>query len=107
MTATIKLSFGALLLAGCLVIASPESQATPCCVPPPPPPQKVLLLVCHPCTECKAEISVCLPACCQGTPSVCFQPTILGCGKTVYEWSCGYRVIVRYTHSGGFRVIER
>lgn len=76
-----------------------------CC--PPPPPQKVVLVVCHPCTKCKHEVAVCIPACCQGTPNVCFERTILGAGKSVYEWSCGHTVVVRYHHDGGYRVLQR
>jgi hypothetical protein len=81
--------------------------APPCPPPPPPPPIKLVLQVCHPCTGCKIEIPVCLPACCIGEPCVRFQDTIIGEGKTVFEWKCGHKVVVRYTHSGGYHVHER
>jgi hypothetical protein len=79
------------------------------CVPPcpPPPPQMFVLQVCHPCTGCKYEVPVCIPACCTGEPCVRFEKTLIGYGKTVFEWSCGHKVIVRYPHGGGYRVIER
>ena len=69
--------------------------------------QKVVLVVCHPCTGCKHDVAVCIPACCQGTPKGCFERTLIGQGKTVFEWSCGHQVVVRYHHDGGYRVIQR
>jgi hypothetical protein len=78
--------------------------APPC---PPPPPIQVILEVCHPCTGCKYEVPVCVPACCTDTPCVHFERTLIGYGKTVFEWQSGHRVIVRYPPGGGYRVIER
>jgi hypothetical protein len=68
------------------------------------PMQQIVLEVCHPRTECKLQVPVCVPVCCQGVPCVRFQRTLLGPGKTVFSWACGYEVVVRYTHSGGYRV---
>ena len=108
MSTTMKLSLLALLLGVMLTAPSTTVQAghhvRECC--PPPPPHTVILVVCHPCTDCKHEIAVCVPACCEGAPSMCFRRTICGCGKTIFTWSCGYQVVVRYTRNGGYRVVR-
>lgn len=75
--------------------------------PPPCPPQTIILNVCHPCTGCQYDIPVCIPGCVQGAPCVRFERTLIGHGRTVFEWSCGHRVIVRYPHGGGYRVVNR
>lgn len=97
------------LAATCLVFGSGPIQAHqrdcgPAC--PPPPPQHIVLQVCHPCTGCTIDVPVCVPACCTGAPTVCFRNTLIGNGKTVFEWCCGYQVVVRYTHCG-YRVVQR
>jgi hypothetical protein len=74
---------------------------------PPVPMQNVVLEVSHPKTCCKIDVPVCIPCCCQGPPCVRFEHTILGHGKTVFTWTCGYQVTVRYTHGGGIRVVQR
>ena len=92
----------------CLAGLSSEADAfgrRDCC--PPPPPIEVVLQVCHPCTGCKYDVHVCVPACCVDTPCVHFEKTLIGYGKTVFEWQSGHKVIVRYPHSGGYRVVER
>jgi hypothetical protein len=104
---------GAAVCGICLVGLSGQADAfglcrrdcPPSC--PPPPPLKLVLEVCHPCTGCKYEVPVCVPACCVGEPCVRFERTLIGYGKTVFEWQCGHRVVVRYPHAGGYRVIER
>jgi len=106
MLASVKLVAAAVLLAGSAAMASSAVQAGHRCCPPPPP-QKVVLVVCHPCTSCVYEIPVCIPACCQGAPSVCFQNTCIGYGRNVFEWSNGYRVVVRFLSGGGYRVVQR
>ena len=70
----------------------------------PAPLQQVVLEVCHPRTGCTLQVPVSMPLCCQGAPCVRFQRTLLGPGKTVFTWACGYEVVVRYTHHGGYRV---
>jgi hypothetical protein len=75
-------------------------------VVPAPGPQHVVLRVCHPCTGCHYDVPVCLPACCEGAPRVCHQRTIIGCGRVVYEWCCGYRVVIRFTRHGGYRIVH-
>lgn len=74
---------------------------------PPGPMLNVVLQVTHPKTCCPIPVAVCVPACCQGPPCVRFQRTLFGHGKTVFTWSCGYEVTVRFTHGGGYRVIQR
>jgi hypothetical protein len=69
------------------------------------PMQQIVLQVCHPQTYCKLDVPVCVPLCCQGVPCVRFQRTLLGHGKTIFTWDCGYEVVVRYTHGGGYRVL--
>jgi hypothetical protein len=71
-----------------------------------PPTYKVVLEVCHPKTCCKIDVPVCIPCCCQGAPCVRFEHTLLGPGKTVFTWSCGHQVTVRYTCCGGVRVAQ-
>lgn len=100
--------FAALIMGGALFLTASGSveafgHRRSCCEPPP---QKVILQVCHPCTGCKYEVPVCIPACCTGVPSVCFQNTLIGNGKTVFTWNNGYTVVVRYPHGGGYRVIQ-
>ena len=66
-----------------------------CCKPP----KEVTLEVCHPCKG-KVPVTVCIPACCEGDPSVCHRETIIGCGKTTFEWCCGHKVVVRFDRCG-------
>jgi hypothetical protein len=97
------------LTLGLLLVLSPEASALghrrDCA--PPPPRHQIVLEVCHPKTCCKHEVPVCIPCCCQGPPCVRFEHTLLGHGKTVFTWSCGYQVTVRYTCCGGIRVVQR
>jgi hypothetical protein len=107
MSTTLKLILATLVLGALLTMPSSEVQAghhhRDYC--PPPPPHTVVLVVCHPCTNCQYEIPVCVPACCEGPPSMCFRRTVVGCGKTIFTWSCGYQVVVRYNHHG-YRVVK-
>ncbi len=73
---------------------------------PPPGPQKILLHVSHPCNGCCYDVPVCLPACCQGAPRVCHQRTVIGCGRVIYQWDCGYRVVIRFARGGGYRIVQ-
>jgi hypothetical protein len=101
------------VFAFCLLASPPEATALGLCrrecAPPcpPPPPLKIVLQVCHPCTGCAYEIPVCVPACCSDVPCVHFEKTLIGYGKTVFEWQSGHTVVVRYPPTGGYRVIER
>lgn len=74
---------------------------------PPCPPQTVILTVCHPCTGCRHDIPVCIPGCVVGVPCASFDRTLIGAGRTIFEWQGGYRVIVRYQKDGGYRVVQR
>jgi len=74
---------------------------------PPPPKQTIVLQVCHPCTGCTIDVPVCISACCQGAPCVHFERTLIGAGRTVFTWTCGCEVVVRYQCCGGHRVIVR
>jgi hypothetical protein len=110
MSTPIKLAIAVALFCGLMIALPGSSQAgllhcAPHC-PPPPPPQNVVLVVCHPCTCCDLQIPVCVPACCQGAPSICFQRTVIGPGKAVFTWSCGHQVVVRFTRNGGYRVVR-
>lgn len=92
-----------------LLLSPGEASAFGCarqCTPPAPR-QTVILEVCHPKTCCKQEVAVCVPCTCQGPPCARFEHTLLGHGKTVFTWPCGYQVTVRYTCSGGVRVVQR
>lgn len=103
----------AALLIGAAALASAGSAEAFClrslCAPPcpPPPPQHIILKVCHPCTGCMHDVPVCIPACCKGVPCVHFERTLIGNGKTVFEWPGGHTVVVRYPQGGGVRVIQR
>ena len=103
---SLKHCFAALMLSGALFVtadADAHHGRPPC-----PPPVPIVLQVCHPCTGCKYDVEVCVPPCCvTEPPRVCFQKTLIGDGKTVYSWSCGHSVTVRYTHGGGYKVIQR
>lgn len=102
--------FAALVVAGAGLLTSNSAtdahgrHRDPC---PPPPPVTVILPVCHPCTGCRYDVPVCIPACCVGAPCVRFERTLIGAGRTVYEWPTGYQVVVRYQKDGGYRVIHR
>jgi hypothetical protein len=101
----IKLAFASLVFGIGVALAVPAEAhlRRDCC--PPPPPKTVILEVCHPCTHCTLQIPVCIPACCDGVPKVCFERTLIGHGKTVFEWCCGHRVVIRYHHDG-YRVVQ-
>jgi hypothetical protein len=71
---------------------------------PPQPTQQIVLEVCHPKTGCPLQVPVCVPLCCQGPPCARYQHTLIGPGKTVSTWVCGYEVTVRYTVCGNYRV---
>jgi hypothetical protein len=104
MMTSLKLLLTSAVFAVAVLACSTDAQAgRHCC----PPPQKVVLVVCHPCTNCTYEIPVCIPACCQGAPAVCFQDTVIGYGRNVFEWTNGYRVVVRFPPGGGYRVVQR
>ena len=58
-----------------------------------------VLKVCDTCCG-EVEIPVCLPCCCEGTPTVCTHNGILGRHSVTYTWCCGYRVKVVFDRCG-------
>lgn len=71
------------------------------------PPTPTTLRVEDPCTCCPVDISVCLPACCTGAPSICCHKGILGRTVVTYDWCCGFRVTVRFLANGDIVVATR
>lgn len=69
------------------------------------PPVPTVLVLNQPCTCCPVEISVCLPACCTGEPTVCCHRGFLGRDVVTYQWCCGFSVDVRFLHCGEIVVV--
>jgi hypothetical protein len=68
------------------------------------PPKEITLKVKNPCTGCEVDVPLCLPACCEGEPTVCCGKGIF-CRDTVeYEWCCGFRAKVVFRHCGDLLV---
>lgn len=89
--------------AGC---APKQNCCQPCCDNRPP--VKTVLHVVNPLTCCTVDVPVCLPACCEGEPTVCSRCGIILCRSVVtYDWCCGYRVIVRFRACGDVVVAYR
>ena len=59
-----------------------------------------VLCVTNPRTCCKAEVPVCLPACCTGCPTVTRRCALLGGSVVTYRWCCGVSVTVRFDRCG-------
>lgn len=70
------------------------------CCGPCKPPKPIVLKVKHPCTCCEIEVPVCLPACCEGEPTVCTGKGFLCRDIVEYEWCCGYSVRVAFKKCG-------
>jgi hypothetical protein len=69
---------------------------------------KTVLKVVNPLTCCAIDVPVCLPACCEGTPTVCSRCGLILCRSVVtYDWCCGYRVVVRFRPCGDVTVVYR
>jgi hypothetical protein len=113
-----------------LKAASAVAADPSCCVPAPPccpqpciryidrtchkvccgdcqPPVKTVLKVVNPVTCCPVDVPVCLPACCDGCPAVDSRCGLLCGGVVVYDWCCGYRVVVRFDRCGDVTVVYR
>ncbi|HEV3344689.1 MAG TPA: hypothetical protein VG125_30210 [Pirellulales bacterium] len=71
------------------------------------PPIETVLTATDPCTCCPVAIPVCVPACCQCAPSVSCHDGLFCAGVVQYDWSCGYRVTVRFKHNGDVVVVSR
>lgn len=70
------------------------------CCGPCKPPKPIVLAVKDPCTGCEVEVPVCLPACCEGEPTVCCGKGFLCRDIVEYEWCCGYYVRVAFKRCG-------
>ena len=88
---------------GCCATACGE----PCCAACPPPPVTMVLCVQEPCTCCTHEVTVCVPACCQGQEAcVSWRRGLFGRQIATCTWACcGYRLEIVITKHG--RVIVR
>lgn len=72
------------------------------------PPVETVLTATNPCTCCPVCIPVCVPACCQcAPPSVSSHDGLFCAGVVEFDWSCGYRVSVRFKHNGEVVVVSR
>lgn len=70
------------------------------CCGPCAPGKPIVLKVKDPCTGCETDVPVCLPACCEGEPTVCNGRGFL-CRDTIeYEWCCGFYVRVAFKKCG-------
>ena len=56
----------------------------------------LVMLTKNPADGCAYEIPMCIPACCEGEPSVSGGRGILGRGIVEYRWACGFRAIVKF-----------
>lgn len=74
------------------------------CCGPCKPGKSIVLEVKHPCHCCAVEVPICLPACCEGEPTVCAGKGFLCRDVVEYEWCCGYSVRVAFKHHGGLVV---
>lgn len=106
-------------------IAPVTSAVTPCttCCPQPcliyrhrghhraccgcAPQVETILTAINPCTCCPVEIPVCVPACCNCAPAMSCHGGLLCAGVVDFDWSCGYRVTVRFKHNGDVVVVTR
>jgi hypothetical protein len=59
-----------------------------------------VLKVKDPCSCCETEISVCLPACCTGEPTMSCGSGLFCRDVVCYEWCCGFSVRVTFKHCG-------
>ena len=66
----------------------------------------LVMLTTDPADGCTYEIPMCIPACCEGDPSVSGGRGILGRGVVEYCWPCGFRAIVKFRHILGDVKVE-
>jgi hypothetical protein len=71
------------------------------------PPKSIVLKVKDPCTCCEVEVPVCLPACCEGEPTVCTGKGFLCRDVVEYEWCCGFYVRVAFKKCGDLIVTTK
>jgi hypothetical protein len=77
------------------------------CCGPCQPPKPIVLTVKDPCTCCEVKVPVCLPACCEGEPTVCAGKGFLCRDIVEYEWCCGFYVRVAFKKCGDLVVTTR
>ncbi|MFM8577943.1 MAG: hypothetical protein ACKOCN_03975 [Planctomycetaceae bacterium] len=65
---------------------------------------ETVLEVTSPETGCTVQVPVCLPVCCDGSPSVHGRCTLFGCGEVCFDWCCGVTVKVRFKKCGDLTV---
>jgi hypothetical protein len=70
------------------------------CCGPCEPGKSIVLKVKDPCTCCEVDVPVCLPACCDGEPTVCAGKGFLCRDIVEYEWCCGFYVRVAFKKCG-------
>ena len=70
------------------------------CCGPCKPGKTIVLVVKDPCTCCEVEVPVCLPACCEGEPTVCTGKGFLCRDIVEYQWCCGFYVRVAFKRCG-------
>ena len=56
------------------------------------------------CCCCLVEVPVCIPACCEGAPSVCCHRGIFGRQVVEYSWCCGFHLKVVFDRCGDVTV---
>ncbi len=102
---------------------TPEAVPAPDCCPPPcikyrhcgrklccgpcEPPKQIVLKVKDPCTCCEVDVPICLPACCEGEPTVCTGKGFLCRDIVEYEWCCGFYVRVAFKKCGDLVVTTK
>jgi hypothetical protein len=71
------------------------------------PSKPIVLKVKDPCTGCETDVHVCLPACCEGEPTICCGKGFLCRDIVEYEWCCGFYVRVAFKKCGDLIVTTK
>lgn len=54
------------------------------------------------------SVAVCVPACCTGPPVLCESSVgLLGRGRSVYRWPCGFEAVLTFRVHGGVLITYR
>ncbi len=59
---------------------------------------QLVMVAQDPADGCNYEIPLCVPACCDGAPTVSGGRGIFGRGVVEYCWSCGFQAKVKFRH---------
>ncbi len=79
----------------CIKYVARHKHHSVCCGCGCKPLTEVTLDVPDPATcDCSVEVSVCVPACCEGDPCVTSRCGVLGRRIVWYEWDCGFKARV-------------